>query len=333
MVLDELLADNNVDVLLHTLVLGAERSASNIVTSVTIQERRGPRSLFAKAFVDCSGDCDLAFYAGASTRYGNHGTVNLGSLGIRFGGIPHNVTPKASVWRAAIIEAKKDDPELCKIIPKNESVLIRLPTGDVATFLASASYDARVSSSTSAAEVTGRKQAQIYLNIFRSLPGHENMYVVSTGPNFGTRESRHLNALYQLTEKDVMSSRRFEDVVTIGAWGFEYHDDTQETWASTFKYVPNKTFDIPLSCLQSVDTPNLFAAGRCIDGDQWAASSVRVMGTALATGQAAGTAAGLLTAKDVTGWTVNEVQTCLREHGALLDQTCLPDGGPVDQAP
>jgi hypothetical protein len=30
----------------------------------------------ARAFVDASGEGDLAFFAGASTRYGNEGLVN-----------------------------------------------------------------------------------------------------------------------------------------------------------------------------------------------------------------------------------------------------------------
>lgn len=56
----------------------------------------------------------------------------------------------------------------------------------------------------SAAERQGRMQAKVYLDILRDLPGHENMYLVSTGPNFGTRESRQLNARYQLTEHDLL---------------------------------------------------------------------------------------------------------------------------------
>lgn len=333
-VLDEMMAEYKIDILLHTQVVGATRSTDNTLASVIIQERRGQRSLSAKAFVDCSGDCDLAYHAGASVRYGNHGAINLGSLGIRFGGLPDDVTPKASIWRDAIIAAKKNNPELCKLIPKNESVLIRLPlSGDVATYLASASYDARLSSSVTRAEISGRQQAQIYLKILRRLPGHEKMYIASTGPNFGTRESRHINAVYQLTEDDIMSGRHFEDVIALGAWGFEYHDETHETWASTFKYVPNKTFDVPLRCLQSSDTPNLFAAGRCVDGDQWAGSAVRVMGTALATGQAAGMAAGFVAAKGAKGLVVGEVQACLRNSGALLSAGEMVDGGLVDHAP
>jgi hypothetical protein len=49
----------------------------------------------------------------------------------------------------------------------------------------------------------------------------------------------------------------------------------------------------PLRTLISVDTPNLYAAGRAADGDQYAGGSLRVMGTALATGHAAGVAAAL----------------------------------------
>ena len=43
----------------------------------------------------------------------------------------------------------------------------------------------------------------------------------------------------------------------------------------------------------SAGTPNLYAAGRCADGDRMAGASLRVMGTAMVTGQAAGVAAAL----------------------------------------
>jgi FAD dependent oxidoreductase len=334
LVLDDLMLDHNIDILLHTNAVGAKKSASNIITSVEIQERRGRRHIFAKSFVDCSGDCDLAYHCGASTRFGNHGPLNLGSLATRFGGLSSDVTPTAVSWRNAIMAAKHETPALRKIIPKNESVLIRLPmSGDVVTYLASASYDPRNSSSITAAERSGRNQAQEYLKVLRTLPGHEKMYLVSTGPNFGTRESRHINAMYQLTENDIMSSRRFDDVVALGAWAFEFHDETHESWASTFKYPPGGCFDVPLGCLRSVDTLNLFAAGRCVDGDQYAGSAVRVMGTALATGQAAGVAAGFAAMKAVDGgWDVKDVQACLRRNGAFLESESLPDGGPIDKA-
>ncbi len=178
------MAAHDIQVLLHTTVVGAERLDKR-VASITIQERRGRRKLYGKAFVDCSGDGDLEWQSRASTRYGNHGNVNLGSLSTRFGGLG-NANPTSKAWQDAILAAKARNPALKKIIPRNKGVLIKLPeSGDIVTYLASASYDARDSSSISKAEGEGRRQAKIYLDILRQLPGHENMRLVSTVRTLG----------------------------------------------------------------------------------------------------------------------------------------------------
>jgi hypothetical protein len=106
------------------------------------------------------------------------------------------------------------------------------------------------------------------------------------------RESRHVNAVYQLTAEDITTGRQFDDVVALGAWAMEYHHaaGARSTWTPV---KDKETYDIPLRTLISVDTPNLYAAGRAADGDQYAGGSLRVMGTALATGHAAGVAAAL----------------------------------------
>jgi hypothetical protein len=49
--------------------------------------------------------------------------------------------------------------------------------------------------------------------------------------------------------------------------------------------------DIPLRSLRAASLNNVFTAGRCISTSHRAQASTRVMGTALATGQAAGLAA------------------------------------------
>ena len=50
-------------------------------------------------------------------------------------------------------------------------------------------------------------------------------------------------------------------------------------------------YDIPLDCLRPVELENVFVAGRCLSAETGAMTSARVIGTALATGWAAGTAA------------------------------------------
>jgi hypothetical protein len=148
------------------------------------------------------------------------------------------------------------------------------------------------------------------------MPGCERAYLVSTGPEFGTRESRHINAVEQLKWQDVRAGRERSDTVALGAWGVEWHD--RATFNSTFECPPGGVaYSIPLDCLRSRDTANLFAAGRTADGDQQAGASLRVMGTSFATGQAAGVAAALF-ANDGTV-DVRKVQSALRNQHAVLD--------------
>lgn len=64
----------------------------------------------------------------------------------------------------------------------------------------------------------------------------------------------------------------------------------------------------------SIDTPNLFAAGRTADGDRKAGASIRVMGTAFATGQAAGVAAAGYAQHGAVD--ASEVRKILLEQGA-----------------
>ena len=316
--LDEVCAAAGVDILLHAFVFGADRE-DNAVARLCFADHSGEHQLEAKAFVDASGDCDLGFFAGASTRYGNNGAVNLGTLGTRFGGI----APEADVSAATVTEAIKR-ARACGVRPisKDRSIIARLPlSGDVVAYLASEDYDPRDVRSLSRAEIAGRAQAWTYLEILKELPGWQHAYLASTGPEFGTRESRHINSVEQLTWQHVTEGRRTEDCVALGCWGVEWHD--RETFDSSFVYPPGGgTYDIPLGCLTSVDTPNLFAAGRTADGDRQAGASLRVMGTAFATGQAAGVAA----ACRARGGHLDaaEVRKVLASQGALLDPADLP---------
>lgn len=312
-VLDTLCAEAKVEVLLHAFVAGATRADGRIV-DVTYQDHAGSHVLRAKAFVDASGDGDLAFFAGASTRYGNDGAVNLGTLGTRFGGIPRDVAITADQLGAAVRAARAHG---LGPFSKDKSVIARLPlSGDLVCYVASEDYDPREARSLSAAERRGRQQAWAYLDVIRGLPGCANAYLASTGPDFGTRESRHIDAVYQLRWEDVVAGRKSADSIALGAWGVEWHD--RKTFESTFVYPPAKgAYEIPLRCLMSRDTANLFAAGRTADADQKAGASLRVMGTAFATGQAAGVAAALLA--DEARLDSDAVRRRLLAQGALIE--------------
>lgn len=315
--LDALCAEAGVDVLLHAFVTGATRDGDH-VTDVTFHDHAGAHTIRAKAFVDATGDCDLAVLSGASTRYGNNGAVNLGTLGMRFGGIAADVRVALPAFEAAIKAAKARG---AGPLTKETSVLVRLPiSGDLCCYMASEDYDPRDVRGYSLAEAGGRRQAWAYLDVLRTLPGCERAYLVSTGPDFGTRESRHIDAVGQLTWDHVTERHPVADSIALGAWGVEWHD--RETYASSFALPPDGgVYEIPLRCLISRNTPNLFAAGRTVDGDRRAGASVRVMGTAFATGQAAGVAASLYA--DTGAMDAKAVRAVLRGQGALTDAADL----------
>ncbi len=285
--LDEICGEAGVEVLLHAQVVRAERDGGRI-RGVTYHDHNGGHEISGSAFVDASGECDLAFFAGASTRYGNHGFINMGTLGTRFGGIKPDADLDADTWSSAIRKARLSG---AASLSKDKSLVVRVPLcNDVIAYLASEAYDARDAKSISRAEIGGRRQAWAYLDIIRTIKGCEDAYLAATGPSFGTRESRHIDCVRQLKEADVRSGARFNNSIALGAWGMEFH--STETMDSTFNLPGgNGVYEIPLGAVTSVDTPNLFAAGRTADGDQMAGASLRVMGTAFATGQACGVAA------------------------------------------
>src|SRR5258706_6095622 len=188
--LDEVCVAAGVDILLHAFVCGADRT-DNAVARLRFADHSGEHQLEAKDFVDASGDCDLAFFAGASTRYGNHGAVNLGTLGTRFGGI----APEADVSAESVTDViKKAKARGVRPISKGESMIARLPlSGDVVAYLVSEDYDPRDIRSLSRAEISGRAQAWTYLEILRELPGLEHAYLAPPVPEFCMSVSRQFH--------------------------------------------------------------------------------------------------------------------------------------------
>ena len=309
-VFDNVTLSSGVDTRFGALVVSAERSGGNM-SSVSFAHHGGMETVNANAFVDCTGDGNLANLGGSGTRYGNPDGVNLGTLGCRFGGIPADVSVTLDGVVSAI--AAQEFPE--GAISKDRGVVVRLPkSGDMVLYLASEDYDPRDGQSLAGAEFGARRQAWRYLEAIRNIPGCGKAYLVSTGPEIGTRESRHLESRKQLKWSHIATGAKFDDTIALGGWGAEWHD--RSSFLSEFDYPANRgSFEIPLGCLHSIDTANLFCAGRLADGDRKAGAAIRVMGTCMATGQAAGTAAALTADGN---FSVENTQAALRKAGAVI---------------
>jgi hypothetical protein len=126
---------------------------------------------------------------------------------------------------------------------------------------------------------------------------------------------------YVLTGEDILSARKFPDVIARGTYPVDIHNPTGK--GTVLRSVPpGDAYDIPLRCLLPRGVEHLLTAGRCISGTHEAHSSYRVTPTAMATGQAAGVCAALAASsgkapRDVP---VEAVQAELIRQGADLRQ-------------
>lgn len=102
----------------------------------------------------------------------------------------------------------------------------------------------------------------------------------------GIRETARYVGDYVLTGDDLAATRRFEDEVALAGWPMEKRENAR---GPKFRYFEAaEPAGIPARCLFRSEAPGLFFAGRCVSADHEALASVRVMGTCMATGQAAG---------------------------------------------
>ncbi|MBB5917588.1 hypothetical protein BJY24_006500 [Nocardia transvalensis] len=318
-VLDRCCRDAGVEVRMDSLLVDAERRDDRIV-AVRVADHQGLHTIRAAAFVDATGEADLAAFGGAAVRYGNDGHVQNGTMGVRFGGIPPHAEFTRDLLAAAVADAKlRGAPLLAE-----RGLVARLPiSGDVVAYVVDEGYDARDARELTRAQAHARAQARDYLDVVRTLPGCADAYIVGTGPEIGTRESRHILGRYRLTAGEVLGAARNDETVAIGAWPIEYHPAAGVVPEWQF-IAGNAHYDIPFGVIHSADTGNLYAAGRTVDADRGAGASLRVMGTAFATGHAAGVAAAFHAATAHTP-AVAALQHELLTQNAYLE---LPDTHP-----
>ena len=101
----------------------------------------------------------------------------------------------------------------------------------------------------------------------------------------GIRQTRWIAGRHHLTVDEVREGVRFEDRIARTAWPLEQHHHIEGyVWEP---FAEDHVHYVPLGSLTPPGAVNLIAAGRCIDGDAAALSSVRVMGPCIAMGAAA----------------------------------------------
>ena len=170
-------------------------------------------------------------------------------------------------------------------------------------------------------ELEGRKQVLMIADFLISyVPGFEQASISNVGSQIGIRETRRLDGIYQLQKQDVVDGRKFDDVIARSGYPIDIHNPSGKHVDVEF-VSGDGAFDIPYRTLVPKKTKNLLVAGRCISTSHEAFATTRLTPSAMATGQAAGTAAALCLNNNVQPVDINikHLQDELVSDGAVLD--------------
>lgn len=352
MTLAEMVAEDGVDVFLHSLAIGVEMSGER-VANLHIQTRQGIVQLQAMAFIDATDSGDVCVLAGAEWEYGRRhdnkvqvascanvvGDVNMDQLISYFESRPDQMRPFPLTEEAKdylvgllrktdlfvmgafpelIAQAKADGVDY----DRSHLIGVAFPKQREIMLVASRveNVDLNDVKNITAAELSGHRQIRGIMEFVNNyMPGGKAARLVHTGHQIGVRESRHIRGDYYLKGEDLMSGTLFEDTIACGAYHLDIHSPDSKGNAP-FRQPP--TYGIPYRSLIPGKLENVLVAGRSISADHDALSSTRVIPISGAQGEAAGTAAAIALASAGRTRAVNPtllVET-LQRNGAHVGQ-------------
>lgn len=287
----------------------------NRAVGVVVGTKRGLMDIRAKAVVDCTGDADVAYYAGAETMMEDKSLMPM-TLALALTNIDKSKT-RASDISSAIHAGRKKYPlipsgflEIRPIVRSSSWFINHSGTADMGR------VDATDPVQRTRAECASRRQALQMVQALRESdnPSLRQIEWVAAGPQVSVRESRRLKGLYVITETDARSGRKFDDAI---AWRSGLMDPGGEIGGPGGSM---KIHDVPYRALVPEKLDGLLVAGRCISTSHVAAAAGKSMGNCMATGHAAGLAASMAAKKGIQPreLKVQELQDKLRADGVDL---------------
>jgi hypothetical protein len=301
---DQLLAGAGVNLLFHAWAAAVVRDG-NRIAALVVETKSGRQAIRANAFIDASGDADVAAFAGVPFEVGDgHGSGLFPTTMFRVGQVD------AEPALAAVGEFKAINDLMAAVQQQKpgkykfprEGAILR-PNIDPREWRANVTQirnaAGRAMNGVDARELTegeleGRRQIAEYFKFMKAeVPGFAKSAIVEIAPQVGIRETRRIEGLYALTGEDILSSATFDDNIGINAWPMEMHADGRIEWA--FPRDESRTYNqLPWRMLVPRTVDNLLVAGRCAAMTHEGQSAARASGGCFVMGQAAGTAAASL---------------------------------------
>ncbi len=339
---DEMVSASGAEVLFNSQLCAVETSqAGDKVEAVIVANKAGLSAYKAKVYIDCTGDGDLAAWAGAEVEKGDaQGNMqpathcfilsNIDEEELAKGPQIHFYDPESPVWKAVAADKYPLIEELHSCSMKLAPGMFGFNAGHIF------GVDNTDPWNTSKALARGRQMAKQYRDAFAEYHlAFRNAILTGTGSLLGVRETRRVIGDYYLTVDDYLGRRSFPDEICRNAYNLDVHSSREQALAlckmtipelkeRNRKHVqsmqPGESFGIPYRCLTPKGLNNVLVAGRCISADRQANGSIRIMACCLTTGEAAGAAAAISAAggTGVHAVDTDMLRSRLLRHGAYL---------------
>ena len=279
---------DHLTVLYHSMACDVEVREGR-VAAVMIANKDGLTRVEARQIIDCTGDGDIAHWAGCPTI--RNKTLMPLTMHFRIG----NVVPvkeARDVAKKVLIEAHRQG-RLSNFY--GPGIIFAFAKDEVYVHATRIPADATDAADFTWAEIQGRKDAWTIFNEWKAkVPGFENSYYIMSGPYIGVRDTRRIVGQHVLTLDDLQKNTRHNDAIATGCWFLDIHPpETTTDKPFTGSGFQPKPYDISYRTLVPQKVSNLLVAGRCHSASSEASASSRVTVTAMALGEAAGTAAAL----------------------------------------
>ena len=322
-VADVLVEEAGVTPLLHRLCV-APILEKGVICGVITESKAGREAILAKRVIDATGDADIAFRAGAPVRKSPKEEMMAVSVMFSMSGVnkkefidavkadpqtyadwsgngewDYETTGKEDKLFSPFLRKPFKQALAAGVIPPSLQTIAG--TWGTVTDQGDLTYlnlvhvpgiDGTDPNDLTLGEMRGRREAIYALEALRGfMPGCGNAKLRNFGMTLGIRDTRKIDALYNLTGNDVREQGRFDDAIGIfpefiDGFGILILPTTGRYW------------HVPYRALVPKGVGNLLVAGRCIGGDKVSHASARNMMCCAVSGQGAGVAAAVSLSRD-----------------------------------
>ena len=260
-------------------ILRRVKLESKRITELSLATRYGDVTVAATGFVDASGDAALVYEAGLPCRQPNlpiYGTQMV---------VLENLQEDKQVDYKEVSERLRTNGDAYGLLRKDGFAFFFPGRGTAALNMTHVETPLEPIAA-NVKMLEGKRQADQVVEFLKAeFPDCYGKAHVRAYGLPGIRQTRWIVGCHQLTEAEVRAGTRFSDAIGRTGWPIELHYQGDHlVWHPS---ADEPLHYIPLGSMVPPDVHNVVAAGRCIDGDAAALSSVRVMGPCIAMGAAA----------------------------------------------